>query len=447
MAYSAPQSIPEVLQKIEFEEALELDDPRYVDTRAARGSERTLARLARKFGLSLTDGSFYPATTRHVLFFGHTGSGKTTELRHYGKELGGKDRFFVVEVDVANVLDRNNLKYADLLMATAQQLMWALQQADVAAPVDAVKLLEDWFKEHVITRGNSTELSAALQTGVEVKSGIPFVGSLFAKFTAAFKANATYKEELRTIVRNSFTQFAATFNSFLRGVEKALQTAGKGQRVLFIIDGTDKLRGEDTHNLFVQDAEQLLAIEAAIVYTAPISLLYEGSLTNKLDADLVLPMIKLTEHDKTPAVAGRQALREILLKRAAVSLFNSNAEIDGLVDASGGHPRELLRLLKLACEVADDNIDARAVSEAIRLLAANYRYFLEPDDYTVLAAADRDSTHLGTDERTRKLLYHTALLAYNDGSWRASLPAVRTLEGYKKAQAAAAATAALQPGD
>ena len=192
MAYSPPASVQEVLQKIEFEEALDPDDPRFVDTRAARGSERTLSRLARKFSLSLSgDGGFTPPTTRHVLFFGHTGSGKTTELRHYARELGGKDRFFVVEVDIANKLDRNNLQYADLLMAMARELVDALLRANVAAPADAVKLLEDWFREHVITDHNSRELSAALQTGVDAKGGIPFVASLFAKFTTAFKANTT----------------------------------------------------------------------------------------------------------------------------------------------------------------------------------------------------------------------------------------------------------------
>jgi hypothetical protein len=109
MAYTIPKTIPEVMQVIEFDKALDPTDARFVDTRAARGSERTLDRLAWKFGLSLADGGFYPPTTKHVLFFGHTGSGKTTELRHYGQALGGKDRFFVVEVDVANKLDRNNL--------------------------------------------------------------------------------------------------------------------------------------------------------------------------------------------------------------------------------------------------------------------------------------------------------------------------------------------------
>ena len=212
-----------------------------------------------------------------MLFFGHTGSGKTTELRHYAKALSGRDRFFAVEVDITTELDRNNLLYADVLMAMARKLVERLQAESVAVAPDAIAELERWFQDHVLSQTSSKELSAALQTGAKAEAGIPFIVTLFAKFTSAFKTNVTYKEELRKIVRNAFTQFAVTFNSFLRSTEAALRQEGKGRRVLFIVDGADKLRGEDTRGFFVHDAEQLLAIEGAVVYTAPLSLKYEGN--------------------------------------------------------------------------------------------------------------------------------------------------------------------------
>ena len=68
MSYQPPKHVLDVLNSIEFEDALAADDPRYVDTREARGSQRTLDRLARKFGLLLADGLFLPTTQKHVLF-------------------------------------------------------------------------------------------------------------------------------------------------------------------------------------------------------------------------------------------------------------------------------------------------------------------------------------------------------------------------------------------
>lgn len=175
-------------------------------------------------------------------------------------------------------------------------------------------------------------------------------------------------------------------------------------------------------------------MQARIVYTAPLALKYEGNVTTKLDADLMLPMIKLHESDGAEFLVGPQTMREILLRRADRSLFASDAEIDTLVQRSGGHPRELLRLLKLCCEYSETNrIDAKTADQAVRKLASEYRRFLEPEDYALLAHIDRGGAHTGNDDRVRRLLYYLALLEYNDGEWRRSHPVVRLLDGYKAA--------------
>lgn len=436
MPYQPPKHVLEVLQKIEYEEPLAADDPRYVDTQQARGSQKTLDRLARKFGLLLSTGQFLPPTQKHVLFFGHTGSGKTTQLRRYAKELKGPGRFLVVEVDIGATLDHNNLQYADTLMAMARSLLVALDAEGVDLGSGVLSELEKWFNERVLTSEEGREFRAEVETGIQAKTGLPFLADLFAKFTAAFRTNVAYKDSLRRVIRNSFSQFADAFNALLKDGEAALDAAGKGRRVLFMIDGTDKLRSEDRLRFFVHDAEQLLAIDAHVVYTAPLSLKYEGNLTNRLDADLVLPMIKLSERDGGRCEAGVRAVTDILLKRADRSLFAGETEIDRLVEHCGGHPRELLKLLKLCCEFAEDDvIDAGTVEQAIAQLASEYRRFLEPDDYRLLAQLDGDAIHAGNDERTRKLLYHLALLEYNDGAWRRSHPVVRTLDGYRRAAA------------
>ena len=203
--------------------------------------------------------------------------------------------------------------------------------------------------------------------------------------------------------------------------------------MLFVIDGTDKLREEDRRRLFVQDAELLLAVDTHAVYTAPIALKYEGGLYGKLDSDLVLPMVKLQDEHGARCEAGWRALRDILLRRADRSLFGTDQDIDRLVENSGGHPRELLRLLQLCCEFADERIDADIVGRAVAQLASEYRRLLEPEDYARLAQVDRTPMDVGNDEKTRHLLYCLALLEYNDGSWRRSHPVIRTLTGYQRA--------------
>lgn len=434
-AYAPPKQLLEVLQKIQYEEALPADDPRYVETQAARGSEKTYSRLAKKIGFDPASTAFFPPSQSHVLFFGHLGSGKTTELRQYARRLNDSKKFCVIEVDAVEKLDVNNLQYADALMAMAEALVETMQAGGYALDAADLAPLHDAVASVVTTRSDGREVSAEIKAAASAGGGLPGLFKLLASFTASAKTNATVKTEWRSEVRNTFTVLAGAFNQLIRGAEAALQQAGRADRIVFLLDGTDKMRGEDTQRFFVYDAEQLLAIEAFVIYTAPLHLKYAGTLAGKLDADLVLPMIKLQERDGSPCAAGVTALTELLLRRADRSLFASQAEIDRLVACCGGHPRELLRLLKLCCEYADDRIDATAVERAINQLASDYRRFLEPEDYALLVRLDRDEVHAGNDERTRQLLYRLALLEYNDGSWRRSHPVVRTLEGYRGAAA------------
>ncbi|MFM7169811.1 MAG: hypothetical protein ACKOYH_03015 [Cyanobium sp.] len=78
MVYQPPRQLLEVLQKIAYEEPLADGDPRYVDSREARGSEKTFTRLARKFGWDPASDAFFAPYEKHILFFGHIGIGKTS---------------------------------------------------------------------------------------------------------------------------------------------------------------------------------------------------------------------------------------------------------------------------------------------------------------------------------------------------------------------------------
>ncbi len=437
MTYAAPTHVLEVLQRLEYEEALPYGDSRYVETEEARGSEQTLTRLARKFGWDPKRDAFFAPNDKHVLFFGHIGSGKTTELRRYMGRFNDSKRFYVVEVDVLAKLDRNNLQYTEVLMAMAESLLERLKADAFDVGEAELQPLREWFAPAVRTRSETNELNAELKTGLEAGGGIPGLLKLLVNFTTTFRTGASHKTEWRQEIRNRFTTLIQAFNGLIRSAEGRLRAAGRAERVLFLIDGTDKMRGEDTQRFFVLDAEQLLAIQTLALYTAPLHLKYDGSLGGKLDADIVLPMIKLQTKDGERWEPGWTALREMLLRRADRSLFEDgtagDVQIERLIEHCGGHPRELLRLLKLCCEVADERIDGTVVDRAVAQLASEYRRFLKPEDYALLAAIDADPIHGGNDARAQELLYRLALLEYNDGGWRRSHPVVRTLDGYQQA--------------
>lgn len=435
-----PRNLLQTLQQLDFDEAISPSDPRFVDTDLARGATDLRTRLLSKFGLSLATGEFFPTLGRHVLLFGPIGCGKSTELMRLREQLlllgtPAFGKLYPILLNVRGEVDINNLEYADLFLALAHAVAQELDQLGLRADDAHIAGLQRWFNEHVLTQDAIHELATQIGTEAEAGGGWPLLLKLTARFSAVFKNSSTYKDTMREVVKKTFTEFALAFNQFIRAAEGIIQAAGKGQRLLLLVDGTDKIPLKQARSLFLEDTEQLLGIQALVLYTAPITLKYAGTTHSKLNSELVLPIIKLEGRDGQRFNAGWQAMRQMLDRRIDPAAFASLDLRDRLIEMSGGHPRELLRLLALACEASDTGtIDAATVERATDLLAAEYRYWLSPEDYTLLAQVDAaNGQHVGNDERTRNLLWRLALLHYNDGSWRRSHPVVRRLEGYRHA--------------
>ncbi len=427
-----PADIWEVNERLQFDEPLGPDDDRWVDTAAGRG-EFSFDRLYRMLGVDSNGWQLRGAPGKaYVLFCGHRGCGKSTELRRVHERLNKPDLFFSVLIDAASTLDPNNLQYQDVLLALAQQL---LEQLPDDVKIDAVHLsqLQRWFDQRVVTLEAGREFAKEIAAGAEVEAGIPFLARMFAKMTTAFRTNTTYKDELRTVVRNHFSEFASAFSQLILAVEEACQRKQLAQRVLFLVDGTDRLSGGDAEGFFVRDVHQLQLIKALFVYTAPIHLVHAGvSTMNDYNGTFTLPMVKIEERDGSEHGAGVRAMRELLLKRAPNALFDSEETIDLLVRSSGGHPRDLLRLLQYSFEFTRSEVfDNQSAKNAVRELGKDYRTFLEPGDYELLNTVDTQPEAEHNSERVRYLLYNLALLEFNSFWWR-SHPVVRKLDGYRR---------------
>ena len=264
---------------------------------------------------------------------------------------------------------------------------------------------------------------------------------MFASLTAAIRSNTTYKTDIREKVRNAFSALAAGFNQLLSFVEQEVSARGKGKSVIFVVDGTDRLRGDEADAFFIRDIHQLQQLRANCIYCAPISVLNEqGQIGQNFDAIFRLPMVKLTEKGRPERVAvAWERLREFLHKRLPIENFDHPDTVDLLIEHSGGHPRDLLRLVNLGFQEIDEGPITRAVAEtAARRLTNEYRRLVQPDDFPVLARIDRAlPDYAPTTEQTRRLLYDLVLLEYNSYWWQ-SHPAVRPLEGYRAAALRAA---------
>lgn len=439
---------------LRYEQPLDLSKPEdralLVDLNTARGDFNE-NKLLFELGVVTLGGN--PSlkghsTEKYLLLGGHRGCGKSTELRCLAEKLHHPDLFYVVMVDTLAELDINNLRYCDILLAQGKVLIEQLARDDIA--IDAVHLrrLQDWFKQRIKTQITEQQTGAKLEAGAEAKASLPLVGGLFAKLTNAISHNTSYKEEIRESVRNHYSEFANAFNELIQHANEQLNAANKAKKILFIVDGTDRLPSIEAEDFFTGNIDQLTQIRSHFIYCTPIHILVENGKINQTFKVFRLPMIKIAEKDALDYFPGPLAtLCEFIEKRVNKALFadttinhngaSYNAVYFELITHSGGHLRDLIRLLDYCLDetLGQKKIDLDIAKLAIKQLATEYRYLILETDYTLLKTIDsKDRDYTPTSEQSRRLLYDLVLLEYNSYWWQTH-PAVKTLSAYQHAVA------------
>ena len=421
-------------RNLKFNESITLDDPRYVDLNKGRG-ETVFDRLLKPLGF---DKDYNPrlidTTDNHyILFCGHRGCGKSTELSGLSQKLHRPDGYFVVDCNIMEELDPNNIEYVDILFLAAKKLADRLIKDEITIDKQHIKDLEAFFEERIITQIKAEGVETSIKAGVKTKIGFEFVAAIFGHFTSGFKSNATYKEEVRTSVKNNFSLFKTIFNRMVDAINEKIKKSNRGKNLLIIIDGSDKIEKECCEKIFINNASQLIQIETNFIYTVPIHLIYESRQIKNYFDHYMLPMVIL-ENQRTgqPNNEGWDAMREMLFHRVHPDLFDSNDTINRIIKMSGGYPREMLHILQETFNASDtEKFDADSVEKGLNTLKADYMRILEEKDYKRLIrlAMHRDKE---SDGIMTNLLYNSVVLEYNS-YWREVNPIVAESEDYKKA--------------
>lgn len=438
--YVPPKDIVEAARQLDYSLPLECDDPRYVDTEKGRG-DINYNQLFKSMGFDFST-SGLPALpdSSHTLFCGHIGCGKSTELRKLGEKLSSCGLFYVVFIDIARELDANNLQYPDLLMSVTNRLLEQLKKDNINIQSVFMSNLILWFDERIRVNEAINGFAPELNSSVELDTGINSLTNVFNRLANSFRMNSTYKEGLRQLIKNNFTEFADAFHLFLTSVENETKKMNKGQRVLFIVDGTDKLSRADSVRFFIEDSNQLKSIKSHFLLCAPIHLFYSENQVQQRFNYFILPMIKIATNYGKKIRAGYEVMREIVLRRVDMSLFEDPGTfehpgvIDMIIEFSGGSPRELMRILGYAYLHATDRFTKDTVIKAINNLATDYKRMLAPKGqkyYRLLFNIDNGIDIVDEDcGAIEYLLFNLALFEYDGLFWRSN-PVIRVLENYK----------------
>lgn len=278
------------------------------------------------------------------LFAGFRGTGKSTELREVARRLRGRGGFTVLTVDVLQLFNNAKAPTAEEL---ALILVAGLEEAASEDPLLASRVgtpvwerLVQWTKEH--------------RLGVEVEGSVA-LGPLDLR--AQLKEGApTLRSRLRTLLGAS----PRHLQTFLHGRVAELAQAVLPNQLVVVVDNLEKFFASteqvvqiyhDLATLFYSQVDLLRIPRCHVIYTVPP---YLGLLNRALASHYeirVLPSVKISgpPPDRAHWGPGREAMARILERRVDLpAIFGGDVTgcVGALVDASGGHVRDLLNLTR-----------------------------------------------------------------------------------------------------
>jgi hypothetical protein len=416
-------------------------DPRYVNLTGMRGGDDLAALIARRIRRS--DLTPSPVFSK-LLFSGHRGCGKTTELfrlKHKLEEQG----YFVVYFDVEEELDIADVKYLDVLVTLAQETERQLRESEVfsiALNPDLLEQITRWFGKIIIAEEEGRDVERTLETeyglGVEIPALV--LAKMLARVKGEIKSSSRRRETYRRELERNVWDLITFVNDLLDDARTRLGQAGSAGLVA-ITDGLEKVIyreiGEEKRSsheiLFVEHGEQLKAPRCHVIYTVPLSLIFDRNVTQVFpDGYFVVPMVKIDEAGGEKCETGQELLYQVIARRLDVEAIFESADLARrLVELSSGHVRDLLRTVRYAFDYTDGRVAAAHVERACQRLLNEYDRLVRDRDLPYLLQVHRQR-RAPTDPEFSLLLFNLLVLKYQNGKpWAALHPAVRATPKFR----------------
>ncbi|MEH2364078.1 ATP-binding protein [Nostoc sp.] len=408
----------------------------YIDFSSVRGGD-IIGKLKQKITF------FKPNEPTCTLFTGHIGCGKSTELLRLQAELE-KLGFHVVYFESSEDLEMTDVDIADVLLAIARRVSQSLDKITLAEPNKFNELLQGAWKV----------LNSEV-TGVKVK--VPNVGDFgvtsdekdklslavgIGEITAKMKNDPTLREKLNQYLAPQKTKLLEAINQELLepAVVKLKQQGKKG--LVVIVDNLDRIDNRakpwgrpQQEYLFVDQGEFLTRLNCHLIYTMPLALKFSndyGMLTQRFPEDpKVLPMVPVEWRDGSVHTLGIALMEQMVLARAfpdftpeerlnkITEIFDSAASLERLCKMSGGHVRDVLRLLNTwIMEEMSLPLTRDTLEQVIRSRRNEMTMPISDNEWQLLRHV-KEKKKVNDDHGYQKLIRSRFVFEYRDGgeSW------------------------------
>lgn len=313
---------------------------------------------------------FSPDSPTCTLFTGHIGCGKSTELLRLKRELED-EQFYVIYFESSDDLEMADVDIGDVLLAVARRISQSLEQLSLAEPKGLRAILQGAAKVlmteiEVLEAGG--QIPGLGEASWNATNGEFSLSAGIGKITARAKNDATLRDRLNNYLGPQKNQLLEAINQEL--IEPAIaQLKQQGQQgLVVIVDNLDRIDNRPKNHgrpqqeyLFIDQSDCLKNLRCHLVYTMPLALKFSneyGMLTQRFpEHPKVLPMVPIQFREGGECEEGMALLRQLVLARAfphleaeerltqLPQLFDHSDSLDHLCHMSGGHVRDLLRIL------------------------------------------------------------------------------------------------------
>lgn len=407
----------------------------YVPADRGRGRTPVFNRLKRRLSRD-------PDGALKMLFAGHKGCGKTTELVRLQRDI--REDFVILNFSAVQELDILNISYIELFIAAMSRLFkFTREEPRIEVDPKYIEHVVDWIGTKEIEEINQEYMGLDVKAEAKAGSELPFLAKFFAQFTASAKTSSSLKEKLIKKLEPKLTDLIFHCNNLILQIKMQLPKIGK-KGLVIIFEDLDKADLEKGEDMFYVHSAQLTQLNCHCIFTFPIALLYNirfGIIKTSYAEDFVLPMIKVVKRDGTPNEDGIEVMRDITAHRMDTALFEDEGILRDMILISGGCLWDLFQLIKDAADNALD-FDRRSINRedyeaAYKILKRDYEFTIAEDsareitvDQYFDALKDCATDHRKKPASTDVILdlrNNRTVLSYNDEYWSDVHPVVRDI--------------------
>ena len=368
-------------------------------------------------------------TPCHMLFSGHIGSGKSTELRRLEKKLTD-DKYIAGVAECHTRLNMSAMEYTDVMLFVLETLLSRAIDYDLdinRIPLERIK--EYWGTNLVKTSESAYEATTGIYASVEAQSPpiLSFVFKIVAGLRTALLIQSKTREEFQRKVQPELHLFIAMINEVIAEIQKAGVKKGyKDALPVVLLDGLEKTNRDIADKLFRDHSQELVRLHAHMVLAFPVSLCYTPEyrqIKNNYASDWRLPMIKLRTwngRNYGPYPSGLKTLTEIVERRLAGHLYDSR-DLKLIIKKTGGSLRDLFEALYIASLNALGGergaITKKDVDAALKKMKSGISERFPQELIPKMIEIINGKKNYASDAELTILLQSSAVLEYNGEEW------------------------------